>query len=159
MVSKTEFIWGFRIGAGHRAAIRLLFCLLLLSVSPVMAGIVEDAEEELKKLRQQTDHGGSPRRVLSGEQAVGSYPESSPPRNHRVHGNKRAGNSKTGAPGKAGAEVVAKDAAKKKSSDKKRKKVKKRQKSDRLLSIFGILLLISLVVGGTVFSRSRNTTN
>ena len=132
----------------------LLLIVLLLS-GLAAAGVVEDAEEELKKLKKNGNpvkvetSGGFPRSAFPvndfGGPASSDFSSDSVGKRNTVHtGGSRSG-SQVGVVNIEGErESSPKQAARRPSS---------RAGKDRLYSLFGVLVLLALVAAGAVFSR------
>ena len=126
--------------------LRYLIAILLLSTFQVYAGVVKDAEEELKKMGR-----GQEQRVnAESERAIRSYPARSTTRSRSVGSNNTKTDQATSAgsdgtvqqPG-VSAPVTSTDEAVEESGRAKLDKMEKQQ--GRLIS-FGIVLLLALLV-------------
>ncbi len=140
-----------------RPWIGILFCLCLWTSSAALAGVVEDAEAELQKLKQTT--------TTSQAQGVPAVRTSSSTGSTTRRSSRRSTSPSRAAQGSrlpSGSEdfaqpggAVSSGVADGEQRGKKRRN-KAREKSDRLFSIFGILLFLVLIGAAAVFG-SRNS--
>lgn len=129
----------------------ILSCLLLLGLTmgQALAGVVEDAEEELKKLKQQQSE--------SGQATVQAMPELSYPEAKQVapSGAESSQGSRSTAAGQepTSSQSTASKIRPSKTEINKGKRVRKREASDRLLSLVGIVIFLLLIVAGALYGK------
>lgn len=135
----------------HTRILLLSLALVVLFAARVSAGIVEDAEEELKKLKDEREG-----RIAVGVENNGSseyspgapFPQPSgsreePTKSREVRSGGSADSERFG--------VVNIDSDKEQSSNKKR--VPKHSSKERAYSLVGIVLLLLLVAAGAAFGK------
>ena len=143
--------------------IEFIFLLLLLLTLPVVAGVVEDAEAELKKLKEQQKlqqaQGSEQGRPSISTQSTDAYPAPVlEKRDRRASSRKRRSGESTTKTGTSSttAGVVDLDESKKKIRERSRTKARMRDKSDRLLSVLGLAVLALLIALGAWFGSRGN---
>lgn len=136
---------------------RFLVILILFLTLPALAGVVEDAEAELKKLKdqqklQQASQAG-PGASPNSSQGSEGYPinVSEQPGQRSRTSRSRARQSPQGTTRSSDPGVVELDESKKESRERSRVRSRKRDKSDRLLSVLGLAVLALLIALGTWF--------
>lgn len=132
--------------------IKVLFFVMVVAAS-CWAGVVEDAEEQLKKVRKQN---GKPVVNVRAQTLPGSRVP--PTGSSSVTGSQGSTSGKPGTVSGSGSTTGnprAGTLAVSTEKEESRKKVRKRprDKSDKLLSIFGILILVLLIGAGAMFGK------
>ena len=139
----------------NSALTRVILALLLMAVlRPVSAGLVEDAEEELLKIRQQQktqsrnfSQSKSSVSMTTGQDSAQTI-ESRPSESIEENLSKKKAQPKT--PTFSSSAKTERE----KALVERDKRLGERRKSDRIFSLFGVLLLLGLIAAGVVFSRT-----
>ena len=137
--------------------------MLLILVLPTSAGVVEDAEEELKKLKEQqkiqrTSPSGQPGQSpgltpeFTGQNSQARKSTKKKQNNRRTSGSEVSTTSQSSQAG-----LVELEEPKKKIRDRSSERARKRDKSDRLLSVLGLALLAILIALGAWFGSRGET--
>ena len=138
-------------------AVLLYLILVLATATQAVAGVVEDAEEQIKKLRKENRGHTQPH-------AVQNYPAPAPTSGKAATASGRASDTATRgesgvSSGSVGNSIGAASSGDLDSGEKptRRRGSKPRDKGDKLLSIFGILVLLLLIGAGTLFGKRRES--
>lgn len=137
----------------------LLYLILLLVTAPqAVAGVVEDAEEQIKKLRKENRGHTQPHRVPNyPAPAPSQNPSSTDSRQTPARSTQPQEGSKVSVSGGSQATAAAIRVSEDVEKPRRPRVSKPRDKGDKLLSIFGILILLLLIGAGTMFGKRRES--
>ena len=138
-------------------AVLLYLIFVLLTATQAVAGVVEDAEDQIKKLRKE-NRGHTQPHVVTNYPAPSSSDGSSSPASRKTPGMSGQGSVGQGSVGDSAPTAAAAVQHESLEKPERRRRAKPRDKSDKLLSIFGILVLLLLIGAGTAFGKRREST-
>jgi cobalamin biosynthesis Mg chelatase CobN len=130
----------------------LVIMLLLVSLLPAGAGVVDDAEEELKKIQQNRSQD---QRVVIDRTRPPLDPRTTrSPKRGAGQNDRRSTSSASGATsGRPSLQDKAVSGLEETPEPRVRKRSNRNESRDKTLSLFGVVLFLLLVVAGTMFGR------